>query len=197
MKKIVVLLFAAALVFTASLVSAEDLYISANVGTSLLNDSTISFPDGKSADAEFDAGLILRGAVGTNLGMGRLEGEVGYRSHGFDNGSGDITAFTFLLNGYYDIPANAPVTPFIGGGIGFANINVDGMNIASHSQSDADDTVFAYQIGAGFSYPIDELMTLDCGYRYLGATDPDFKGTEAEYGTHNFTIGLRYAIQSY
>jgi len=39
-----------------------------------------------------------------------------------------------------------------------------------------DDTVFAYQIGAGAGYAVNKNITIDLKYRYFATEDPDFEG---------------------
>jgi opacity protein-like surface antigen len=56
----------------------------------------------------------------------------------------------------------------------------------------ATNTQFAYQVGLGVTYDVLNLIALDAGYRYLGASDFDLNGTKAGYGNHNFLLGCRY-----
>lgn len=204
MKKIIVMLFIAALIFSASFVSAEGLYVSGDLGATLTGDSSFTAP-GEKIDFDFETGLLVNGAVGMDLGNNvRVEGEIGYQTADVDriskggeafDGGDNINVLSFLINGYYDIPMDAPVTPFISGGIGFANVQLEDDD----GGRDADDSVFAYQIGAGLGYVVDEQITVDCGYRYMATSDPEFdiQGStgDAEYGSHNFYVGVRFAIQ--
>ena len=87
-----------------------------------------------------------------------------------------------MVNGFYDVENKTPFTPYIGGGIGFANVDLDSE----------DDRVFAYQLGIGVGYAIDEVITLDLGYRYFATSDPEFLGgIKAEYSSHNLLVGIR------
>lgn len=203
MKKFIVVLVAMVFVFAASYASAEGPYVSGNIGTTLSNDATTSIVGiPGSADMEYDTGFSIGGAVGYDLGNNaRVEGEVAYRTADLDRVSGpgsfaltgELNVLSFLLNGYYDIKVDAPVTPFITGGIGFANTEIE------DSGDSVDDNVFAYQIGAGLSYAVNNQMTLDCGYRYMGTSDPEFEDSgvqvDSEYSSHNFYVGLRYPIK--
>ncbi|MBI4825646.1 MAG: porin family protein [Nitrospirae bacterium] len=203
MKKFIVILLAMVFVFTASYASAEGPYVSGNLGATLTSDSTLSVLGINATELEFDTGWAFGGAVGYDLGNNtRLEGEVAYRSADIDkvtilgvpvDPSGEVNVLSFLLNGYYDIKVDAPVTPFITGGIGFANIEL------SDDVDSYDDNVFAYQIGAGLGYAVNDLTTIDFGYRYMGTSDPEYEDSgiqvDSEYASHNFYIGVRYAIK--
>ena len=34
--------------------------------------------------------------------------------------------------------------------------------------------------------------TIDLKYRYVGTEDPEFDGTEAEFASHDFLLGVRF-----
>lgn len=204
MKKFIVVLFTMALILAASYASAEGPYVSGNIGTTMSNDATTSIVGiSGNADIEYDTGFSFGGALGYDLGNNtRVEGEVAYRTADLDRVSGpggsfaltgELNVFSFLVNGYYDIKVDAPVTPFITGGIGFANTEI------ADGDDSVDDNVFAYQLGAGLSYAVDNQMTIDFGYRYMSTSDPEFEESgvtmESEYGSHNFYVGLRYPIK--
>ena len=57
-----------------------------------------------------------------------------------------------------------------------------------------DDTVFAYQIGAGLGYKITPATMATLSYRYFGTSDPTFDDgvdkIEAEYKSHNIWVGF-------
>ncbi len=56
--------------------------------------------------------------------------------------------------------------------------------------SDDSDWAFAYQIGAGIGYAINEKATIQAGYRYFGTDKLSFTKERAEL--HNVTVGVRY-----
>lgn len=103
---------------------------------------------------------------------------------------GDVTTTAILINGYYDFMPENKFSLYLSGGIGLARHDGE-LRFGGVSSSD-DDTVFVYQIGAGASYDIARRTVLFGGYHYLGSSDPDFDGTEAEYGAHEVRVGIRY-----
>jgi opacity protein-like surface antigen len=79
------------------------------------------------------------------------------------------------------------VEPYVLVGIGAANVTLESDDL----DVDEDDTVFAYQAGAGLGFALTETITLFTGYRFFGTTDPEFEGVEAEYHSHNVEAGVR------
>lgn len=128
---------------------------------------------------------------------------------------GDVSSTSFMISGFYDFGGTSPVSPYLGAGVGMARIsmnNVDGSvgvtttlhpPEANHSISrgltidGSDDSILAYQLGAGVGYDISATATLTVDYRYFVASDIKFtdafgETVNAEYHSHDFSIGLRY-----
>jgi len=79
----------------------------------------------------------LGAAAGYKMGKYRVEGEVGYQKNNVDEcesscrrTSGDIKAYSFLINGYYDFFTKSGFTPFLSAGIGVAKVDGDVNRIA-------------------------------------------------------------------
>ena len=172
--------------------SAKGHYVSGNIGLAMANDSdlTISTIPGITANIEYDTGLALGLALGYDFGNARVEGEIAYQKNDFNKMSllgvdidltGDATLLSLLVNGYYDFANSSVFTPYIGGGLGFAKVEVD-------------DTVFAYQMGIGVGYAVNEKVTIDTKYRYFATSDIEFYTTETEFASHNFLFGARVSF---
>ncbi len=175
---------------------------------------------------ESDFGWGVTGAAGLGLDTGQqvcntLGGEIegGYRSNGLDeitvhnvSGAGvasfggvgtaemdgDVSALSVMANVRCETPMFNGKFYVLGGG-GGANISIDALSIGgtSVSVSDDDDWVGAYQVGAGWAFPVNPNADLTVGYRYFGTGDPEF--TEAtgaeidtEYGSHNYEDGIKF-----
>ena len=211
-KKLVLFSCIFLLLLSSTVFAAEGVYISGNAGLSLLRDSTLTdtVPGTTiTTDAEFESGLNLGLAVGNDFGNGRVEIAFDYKSHGlykfedwttgsgnlgdFD-GNGDIKTLSAMINGFYDIPLGAPVTPYVGGGVGVARIELDNIVIRGVSIAGSQDTVFAYQLGVGIGYDIIESTTVDIGYRYFRTANPKFRNTKGKYHSHNFILALRVTL---
>jgi opacity protein-like surface antigen len=200
MKNLAITLVVLAAVMGLGIANASaEMYFSGNAGAVWVNDSDID--DGfDTGEISFDTGFGITAALGHSYGNGfRTEAELGFRSNdideisidGFGSASidGDISSLSFMVNGFYDFMLGNTFTPFVGAGIGFANVEGDIDGIGSE-----DDNVFAYQIAAGMAFPVNQSLKIDLQYRLFGTDDPDFDGLEAEYITHNLMIGFRQSF---
>ena len=73
-----------------------------------LTDSTVP---GVTVNTEFDTGLAFAAALGYDFNRFRVEGEISYQTNDVDkigalgvffDATGDATALSFLINGYFD-----------------------------------------------------------------------------------------------
>jgi len=196
-------------------------YMSGFLGVSAPQDTTVSISEfnpvtTKDAQVEFDPGINIGGTAGYDFGFFRLEGEMSYKrgeitsvteeSFGtrYRNVDGHIGAFAMMMNGFFDLHNESPVTPYLGGGMGFASVNlsntrgVDAVRgaINDHVFRSDDDTVFAYQAGAGMEVALNRRLSLDLGYRYFGTSLASFRkdwpnSTDLRLKSHNAAFGLR------
>jgi opacity protein-like surface antigen len=123
----------------------------------------------------------------------------------------DISSWLFLANAYWDIGTWCGFTPYVGAGVGFANISVNGMkdvnvpNASVFYGADNTETNFAWAVHAGVSYDVSPNLTLDLAYRYadLGnastgvVTAYDNSGSYSEVAIRDITsndvmLGVRY-----
>lgn len=200
MKTILMTMATTALILGASpLWAAVGPYMSVQVGATFLDEArndiqTIGI---QRVDTDFDTGFNVGGAIGFSTGITRVEGEIVYRMNDFDGFGGDMSALSFMANGYYDIDTATPLRPYFGGGIGFAIIYLD-SELPVVGRVDENDTVFAYQIGGGVAYELNEFMALDLGYRYFATSDPSFRVAgariDSEYQSHNVSLGFRLSF---
>ncbi len=186
---------------------AKGPFIGLSGGFSFTDDSDISGP-AIATSAETDTGWLALGTLGYRYGNGvRTELEGGWRDNEVDSvfgpgsGTGDITAKSLMGNLLYDIPTGSRLVPYVGGGLGFAQVEFDGVAPAvgavPATTIDDDDNVFAYQGIAGVSYWINEAVELSTEYRYMATQDPEFStgagvGVDGEYQSHAVLLGLRW-----
>lgn len=200
MKKSSIVLLVLALVFGwGASIACAGMYVSGNLGVVLTEDSDMSDGD-DNAELSYDPGAVITGAFGYAFQNGlRLEGELGSRYSEMDEVSvsgygtgeieGDVTTTSMMANVFYDFMPAEKVSPFVGAGLGFANIEAD----IDH-YGDDDDTVLAYQLAAGVSFSVTQRLKIDVQYRYFATEDPDFNGIDAEYATHNAMGGVRFSF---
>lgn len=196
-------------------------YMSAFLGASIPQDADVTIRGFnpvtvKVARTQFDPGINIGGTGGYDFGFLRLEGEMSYKrgeittvtapSFGarYVNVDGHVGAFAMLINGFFDLHNPSPVTPYLGGGMGFASVNLSntrGVDANSgalnyHIFQADDDNVFAYQAGAGVEVAMNRVLSLDLGYRYFGTSRASFRKdwpdtTDLQLKSHNAAVGLR------
>ena len=188
-------------------------YVGAALGANFLTDSDLS-GKGINGSAEFNIGPVGLLSAGYGFGNGlRSEIELGGRTNGVDklNGNavtqsdGRVNAYSAMLNLLYDINTGTAFTPYIGGGIGWAFLDVnDAKRINGFSVDDSDNR-FAYQGIVGVAYSLSPQWKLSLDYRYFATLDPEFTaknsaGTsvkvDSDYNTHSVMLGLRYHFWS-
>lgn len=167
---------------------------------------------------EFDPGINIGGTVGYDFGIVRLEGELSYKhaeiksvtdkddDFRFRNVDGSIGATAMIFNGFFDLHNNSRITPYLGGGIGFAGLylsDTTGIDTSGGSAQriilygDSDDAVFAYQLGTGVEIDLNRFYSLDIGYRYFVTDRATFDSdldisTSLKFESHNATLGFRF-----
>jgi opacity protein-like surface antigen len=113
---------------------------------------------------------------------------------------GDLRIFTGFLNAVLDVKFGSAFEPFVGGGIGFANVRMDDVMGVSNGRSfkltDGSDTVLAFQALIGFAYRFTPMIAAEAGYRFLTLNDPSFTdslGGSFDLGieSHQVWVGMR------
>jgi opacity protein-like surface antigen len=191
-------------------------YFSAFLGGSFARDVTVSGFDyfngiPFSDEVSYDSGIYTGGTGGYDFGFMRLEGELAYRYNDIDtitfsNGSrfnsdeGYIGVFATMFNVFFDLHNSSPVTPYLGGGIGFASLYLSdtygfGPNGYGQLYADSDDTVFASQVGAGVDIALNNRYSLDIGYRYFiteeANLDSFISTNKLKFESHNAMVGFK------
>lgn len=107
-------------------------------------------------------------------------------------GGGKVDTNAVQINIIKDIPTNSKITPYIGGGVGFASSR---YSVPEGSQTG---TTFAGQAKVGISYAASPNTDIYFGYRLLsiaGGTSLDFWSDNPTTKTriqHSLDLGVRY-----
>lgn len=203
----------AILVGLAAPASANGWYASGSFGLSLTEDHEFDTGAG-TVETELDSGLVLSGAAGYDYGLisnnvgVRAEIELSYRDASVDSHSvggtalpqpgGDLSSTALMVNALADFNPEGRITPYVGVGLGFAQVQYEGYSIQGVPEVlDDEDTVFAYQLIAGVGYALTQGIDLTAEYRFFATEDPEINATlgdvdtETEYRTQNVLVGAR------
>ncbi len=127
----------------------------------------------------------------------------------------DIESWVGLANAYIDLGTYHCLTPYVGGGVGFASISVLGLkdvNVPNQSvfyATDNTETNFAWAVYAGLAYDVTPGLTIDLSYRYTDLGDASsgkvkaydnstfYKSLEIDDITSNdIMLGVRWKLGS-
>jgi outer membrane protein OmpA-like peptidoglycan-associated protein len=139
-------------------------------------------------DVALDEGdWMVSGGLGYAFQNGfRLEGEIANRGDELEIGGADVDALSLMLNLYYDFNRGGAFEPYVGVGVGGADVEFAGD----------EDESWAYQGLVGVAIGLGERLDLDVGYRYLKAEDLELFGVETEYEHQAVTVGLRWQFST-
>ncbi|MFM9864024.1 MAG: outer membrane protein [Micropepsaceae bacterium] len=203
-KHILLTTTALALFATVQQADADGLYVSFVGGGNLLQDEssagTAGYYNGSGRNSfDADTGFALGAAVGVGLdnwlkGL-RTEIEASYRRSdvsgnwfeysGFydtsDTGTLDanLSTFAVMANVAYDFDVGMKVKPYVTVGAGWARTHIEGflndLNLPfANPNFQADNSGFAWQLGAGVNYEVAPGIQAGIGYRYFDAPEASY-----------------------
>ena len=224
---------AATLAFAPAANAYEGLYGAISAGLNYMDNEPDVSNDGIGgagpfvfdSNADYDNGIAIATALGYAWGNGfRNELEFSYGNNSVDqidpdgpgfsgwpegSISGETTTLAVMFNTLYDFEgASDIVTPYIGGGIGFASVDHDITGSATPGAPTTPLTIayggrnrtLAYQGIAGVAVDLAEGLALDLSYRYFGTLKEGVSATlngaatslDVGHGAHRFMAGLRW-----
>lgn len=161
--------------------------------------TTIDAPIGTATGTiDYDTGWALGAAVGYDITPNiAAELEYAYRTADLKNDvDGDTNSNAVMVNGIYKfnpMGTTGAWQPYVGGGLGWANIDVATDDFGSYTRNDA----FAYQFIGGVSYRISPQLSLLGELRYFGTDNRKASGKndtrlDVEYNTVDVLVGASY-----
>lgn len=99
--------------------------------------------------------------------------------YGFGNG---VDTYGVLANLYVDVPLSIGVTPYVGGGIGWGEVDGNGI----------DDDGVSFAAAGGFAFDLSSDMAIDIGYKWR-YTDINDGGVDY-WIDHQVRAGIRYSF---
>jgi hypothetical protein len=214
---------------------ARGIYFGMRSGLGKAEDTSFSSAAGGTIDTQYDWGSYKGGFIGYRVGplfgsavSSRLELEVGVGNFSVDtharNGAkqdsvdsfGSLDTISGFANAYFDFDLGrltgiggplAAVRPFVGGGVGAANVTLKKQGVsATGTLIDSSDTRFAYHLSAGIGIDISGIgfvrntmlnnSVLEIGYRRMEVPDLTFAARDGTSSSTGFaanmvTFGLR------
>jgi opacity protein-like surface antigen len=170
-------------------------YVSADGGASILPNLKLKTPAGTEHE-HFDAGYAYGGAVGYDNGDGmRVEldtthqmSDLTHVDHVSTDGNGHLQSTSLMVNGQVDLLHHAPVTPYVGAGLGYQNI---GVNVAGLSDTDWKP---AYQAEAGLRANVSQKVSVFGEYRFSQSEAADIDAAHQHFADHGLLAGLTYNL---
>ena len=187
----------------------DGLYAGLYAGMPILEDATAEDALG-SYNLETDPGSLYAFTLGYDLpsgspvGDGRIELEYAWRSNDYSEATisdtavdadGSVEASSLLINSFAAFRNRTPVTPYLGVGIGAAQVTIDKLVVDGVPVMEDDDLVFAWQAGVGLDIDLTRWLRLDVGYRYFATgnskfNDIDGNEVKLEYTAHTALVGV-------
>lgn len=131
-------------------------------------------------------------------GLDRYQGySNGYKFSGTNQYTATVKSWVTLANAYWDMFCWGGVTPYVGGGIGYAktwvgdytDVNVPNLGVAYGQTTDSGG--FAWSLTAGLAYDVTPNFTIDLAYRYLNLGDAS-TGKAYAYDRSSVVDGLEF-----
>ncbi len=170
--------------------SGANWYLRGSLGLSLPGSPSIqpyAIPRAATSGENLKSVWAAGGALGYQWGWLRADLSVDYLARrnfserfagacdGACNGvlKGQFSALPLLANVYYDIGTWKDFTPYLGAGLGVAQVQWDSLKLSGRcdgpcpAASGDSHWRFAWQVGAGVSYAVSRKISLDADYRLL------------------------------
>ncbi len=194
------------LLLSAGVAQAEGFYASGYGGLNLALISDVDDSRQGIDEISYDPGFVVGGTFGYKFSFQmRLEGDLSYRRNQVDefeilgrsqSGDGNVNSTAFLVNAFYDFDNNSRWTPYVGGGVGLARVEWDGVEASGGARLDDDVYLGAAQLGGGVAFRVTENFDLTADYRAFAtgiAEIDDQNGDEVEidYVSSSIIFGVR------
>lgn len=153
---------------------------------------------------EFEGGSGWGLVFGRELGSWRFEAEWTQRESDVENHllggaalpgpTGTLDAQTLFVNGLYDFNRAGIVAPYLGVGLGWAEVELDGFGVAPvPAVLSDDDSGFAYQFIVGVGFNVGSTWNLFVDYRHFFADGLELTVTP---GAGGVTSEIDFEVES-
>ena len=131
---------------------------------------------------------------GYDFGTFRIQADLIRRQNDAEAGkASEVYSWAPMVSALYDIPTGTAFRPYIGAGVGGADVTLDG-NAVSESEWN-----FAYQGIVGLAYDMDPNWEVGVEYRYFSAFDNEYDNPKIQahgydYDNHSVFFGITYKL---
>jgi len=193
-------------------------YVSYSGGVAYFRNQRLTGADATGANlsgqVESKVGFNVGGAFGKRFHEHfRGEIELGYHRSEVDDLSaqgedgsaqGFFSMLSVMANGYVDYDLDIGVIPYVGAGIGWGRVELDAKNENGILRMEGEDNVFTWSLMIGGTVPVNDIMDISLGYRYIATVDTELNGGvvqpggttaerfDSEFDSHEGVLALRY-----
>ena len=155
----------------------------------------------------YQHGYLSYAAFGADFDEYSLEVEGAFRGNSIKDqtlagtplpsNTGKTTSLSLMVNGYYITPSDGDWHPYVGIGMGYAEVHAKDHKSAATTLLDDGNGAFAYQGMVGILYDMTDSLSLFGEYKYfatMGVPITTVTNTthELDYENHGATVGLKY-----
>lgn len=165
------------------------------VGLAIAQSIFYDIDAGDGSEIDFDSGSAVRGQFGYSFGSWRAQAEVAYQFVEFeeeDDDDFDTDIIRGTIGLFYDFAPIAILdqpSPYVGGGIGLANIRVDGDNGVDIED---DETGVTFHGEIGLAYKLTPNFILSPQYRFEWYDTNEVADVRDDLSSHAFGVGGHY-----
>ena len=165
------------------------------IGLAIAQSTFYDIDAGDGTEIDFYSGSAVRGQVGYGFGSWRAQAEVAYQFVEFedvDDDEFDTNIIRGTLSLFYDF---APISildapsPYVGGGIGIANIAIDGED---GNDFEDDETGVTFHGELGLTYDLTDSFALMPQYRFEWFDTNEVADVQDDLFSHAFGVAGRY-----
>lgn len=152
---------------------------------------------GDGTEIDFDTGYVVGGQLGYRFGQLRAEAELAYEVAELEDVDDDIfdTKVIRAAAGlYFDllpVAALGGISPYAGGGIGVANIEIEGTD---GNDFEDDETGFTFHGEAGVTIKITENLAIAPHYRFEWFDTKEVANFENDLYAHAVRVSGRFSF---
>ena len=194
-------------------VKADDsgFYLTGSVGVSNQDESTWTSRSDSTVKGKVDfdeSAGVFNGGLGYDFGSFRVEATLGKTNGDLDkyqvtgpntlaaaDASGNYTLESVFLSGYYDISlGDSKFSPYLGGGIGRTNVDIESLTTGGVTLDGNNDVVTSYQGTIGVSYAATENsdVFVQGQYQSIGKAEEILSSNFEDLSNLRGSVGLRF-----